>query len=140
MTVSEDALPSWGGVRAARMPQVLVVDDEATVRRFAARVLESEGYVVHEAQDGAEALALVRAGPSGVDCVVSDVVMPRLTGVELLQALSVCAPSLPVILMSAYGAMQLADRGIAAPCAMLRKPFSPEHLLAEVRRCLAPRS
>jgi DNA-binding NtrC family response regulator len=117
-----------------------VVDDEPTVRRFAARVLEENGYLVHQARDGAEALALLQSGASVADCVVSDVVMPRLNGVELLEALSLRHPGLPVILMSAYGSNQLAEHGIAAPCAILAKPFDAERLLGEVRRCLASRS
>ncbi|HEU5041214.1 MAG TPA: response regulator [Gemmatimonadales bacterium] len=131
--------PPQGGGTAARVGRVLVVDDEATVRRFAARVLESDGYQVHEAGDGLEALTLLRSGPGAVDCVVSDIVMPRLNGVELLEAISVHVPGLPVILMSAFGAAQLAERGIASPCAVLAKPFAPEELLIEVRRCLASR-
>lgn len=117
-----------------------MVDDEEMIRRFAARVLESDGFVVFEARDGAEALELLHSAASAVDCVVSDVVMPRVNGVQLLETLSVSLPALPVILMSAYGTAQLAERGIAAPCATLRKPFAPEHLLGEVRRCLANRS
>lgn len=120
--------------------RVLVVDDEPTVRRFAARVLEEEGYLVQQAEDGAEALALLQGDGMGVDCVVSDVVMPRLNGVELLQAVSLQHPGLPFILMSAYGSVQLAERGIASPCAVLPKPFDPDRLLGEVRRCLATRS
>jgi DNA-binding NtrC family response regulator len=135
-----DNLPPFGGGTAARLHRVLVVDDEATVRRFTARVLESDGYRVHEARDGMEALALLQADPESADCVVSDIVMPRLNGVELLQAISVHVPGLPVILMSAYGSMQLADRGIASPCSVLAKPFPPELLLNEVRRCLAARN
>ena len=132
--------PTRGGRAVAREERVLVVDDEPTVRRFAARVLEDEWYVVQEARDGAEALALMQSGTAVVDCVVSDVVMPRLNGVELLQALSVRHPGLPVILMSAYGALELAERGIASACAVLSKPFNPDLLLGEVRRCLASRS
>ena len=123
----------------SRGEHVLVVDDEANVRRFTARVLESDGYLVHEAGDGQEALSLLRSHDPTIDCVVSDIVMPRLNGVELLQAIADDLPGLPVILMSAYGAAQLADRGISSPCAVLAKPFSPERLLGEVRRCLASR-
>lgn len=112
------------------------MDDESTVRRFAARVLLEEGYVVEEATDGAEALVRVRADGPAVDVVVSDVVMPRLNGVELLQALNALRPALPVILMSGYAAVQLAGMGIATPCGMLAKPFSGERLIEEVRRCL----
>jgi DNA-binding NtrC family response regulator len=119
--------------------QVLVVDDEPAIRRFAARILLEEGYVVHEACDGTEALAFITAGLAAVDVVVSDIVMPRLNGVELIQALAVTHPDLPVILMTGYGAGELAERGIAAPCALLAKPFSPERLVEEVHRCVKER-
>ncbi len=69
--------------------------------------------------------------------VVSDVVMPRLNGVELLQALAASHPHLPVILMSGYATGQLDGMGIASPCGVLSKPFSGERLLEELRRCLA---
>ena len=116
--------------------QVLVVDDEPAVRRFAVRVLREEGYAVQEATDGAEALELIRMTPAEIAVVVSDIVMPRVNGVQLLQFLSVSRPELPVILMSGYGTTQLAERGIASPCAVLTKPFPPDALLAEVRRCI----
>ncbi len=115
---------------------VLVVDDEPVVRRFAARVLVDEGFVVQEAGDGVEALELIRAGIVDLDVVLSDIVMPRMNGVELVQALSTFRPELPVLLMSGYGSTELADLGIASLCSVLGKPFSPEVLVAEVRRCL----
>ena len=74
-----------------------------------------------------------------MDVVVSDIVMPRLTGVELLQTLAADNPEIPVILMSGYGTAQLAEQGIASPCGVLAKPFPPERLLEEVRRCIRPR-
>ena len=115
---------------------VLVVDDEPMVRRFAARVLRDEGFGVHEAGDGAEALELIRAGIAELEVVLSDIVMPRMDGVQLLQSLSTLRPNLPVILMSGYATDQLAELGIASPCGVLAKPFSPEALVAEVRRCI----
>lgn len=117
---------------------ILVVDDEGAVRRFAARVLERAGYCVCEARDGAEALELVEQG-GRFDVVVSDIVMPRLNGVELMQALSTSKPELPVILMSGYATGALAELGISAPCAILAKPFPAERLLEEVRRCTSKR-
>ena len=120
--------------------QVLVVDDEPFVRRVVARMLEREGYTTHEARDGAEALDRVRADGDFFDVIVSDIVMPRMNGVELLQALSTSYPELPVILISGYGAPELTERGITAPCAVLAKPLVPELLLAEVRRCLRRRT
>ncbi len=115
---------------------ILVVDDEPLIRRFAARVLEQEGYLVLEAPDGAEALNLVRARAGRFAVVVSDIVMPRLNGVELLQAVSTSHPELPFILMTGYAVAELTELGIAAPCATLAKPFPAERLLEEVRRCI----
>jgi CheY-like chemotaxis protein len=115
---------------------VLVVDDEPVVRRFAARVLVSAGYAVHEVGDGQQALKFLQEGDSNVDVVVSDIVMPRLNGVELLETLSRSHPDLPVILMSGYGAADLEARGIAPPCSLLAKPFLPDQLIAEVERCI----
>jgi two-component system cell cycle sensor histidine kinase/response regulator CckA len=119
---------------------VLVVDDEAAVRRFATRVLEREGFGVIEAVDGAEALEILRDKRAAVDAVVSDIVMPRMNGVELLDALSISNPGLPVLLMSGYATAALSEMGIASPCGILPKPFPPERLLAELERCLAPRN
>ena len=133
----EPAGPREAG--AAPVGFVLVVDDEPLVRRFAVRVLEEDGFQVREARDGLEALALLQASGPEVVCVISDVVMPGCDGVKLLEAVSVSHPGLPVILMSAYGPAELAERGIAAPCAILSKPFNHERLLEEVRRCVGNR-
>jgi two-component system cell cycle sensor histidine kinase/response regulator CckA len=111
------------------------VDDEATVRHYAARVLERDGYNVVQASDGAEALDLVRAEKIHLDIVVSDIVMPQLNGVQLMERLSASHPHLPVILMSGYAPAELTALGIAAPCSILMKPFPAERLLAEVKRC-----
>jgi CheY-like chemotaxis protein len=116
--------------------QVLVVDDEPGVRRLVCRMLAQGGYGTSEAADGAEALASLRAGLA-VDLVLSDVAMPELNGVQLLEALSVSHPDLPVLLISGYAVEDLSARGIAAPCGILLKPFTPERLLDEVRRCLS---
>jgi CheY-like chemotaxis protein len=116
--------------------QILVVDDEPGVRLLVCRMLAQGGYGTCEAADGAEALASLRAGLP-VDLVLSDVAMPQLNGVQLLEALSVSHPDLRVLLMSGYAAEDLVARGIPAPCGMLRKPFTPERLLDEVRRCMS---
>ena len=119
---------------------ILVVDDEVAVRRFAKRVLELEGYVVIEARDGADALEVITQGSTSFEVVVSDIVMPRLNGVELMHALAASHPDLPVILISGYATGALADLGIATPCAILSKPFRAERLLEEVRRCCRPKN
>jgi DNA-binding NtrC family response regulator len=119
---------------------ILVVDDETAVRRFAARVLERDGFGVLEAVDGVEALEMVRDQGVSVAAVVSDIVMPRMNGVELMDALSVSHPDLPVILMSGYATAALSEMGIASPCSIVPKPFSAERLLAEVHRCIGQRN
>lgn len=119
---------------------MLVVDDETAVRRFAVRVLERDGYNVLEATDGAEALDQVKVAGAAIDVVVSDIVMPRMNGVEMMQALSASHPYLPVILMSGYATAALSELGIATPCGILTKPFPAERLLAEVHRCVSGRN
>lgn len=119
--------------------RVLVVDDEPGVRHLAVRILAEEGYQVDQASDGHEALEIIKNVGSAVDAVVSDIVMPRVTGIDLLEALSVSHPGLPVVLMSGYGVEQLKQRGIASPCTVLPKPFTPERLVSEVRRCISER-
>ena len=122
--------------RAGSTLSVLVVDDETAVRRFACRVLERAGYGVLEAVDGVEALELIQSQTVSFEAVVSDIVMPRMNGVELMQALSVSQPELPMILMSGYATSALSELGIVTPCSILPKPFSGERLLAEVSRCI----
>ena len=115
---------------------VLVVDDEPTIRRFARRVLAEHEFEVLEADNGVAALELIHQSNGRLDVVVSDIVMPKLNGVQLLQRLSITHPQLPIILMSGYAGPELAERGIQAPCSVLAKPFRPDELLAEVRRCI----
>jgi two-component system cell cycle sensor histidine kinase/response regulator CckA len=135
-----DELSRSSPARADTGVSVLVVDDEDAVRRFASRVLKREGYIVIEAQDGAEALELFEnTGPPPADIVVSDIVMPRLNGIELMAAISHSHPDIPVILMSGYANAALSDMGITAPCGILSKPFPAERLLAEVQRCVSHR-
>ncbi len=115
---------------------VLVVDDDDVVRAFAARVLREAGYAVHEAEDGAVALEILRSRRVDLRVVVSDIVMPRLNGIELLEHLARDGDNVPVLLMSGYGAADLEKRGLAAPCGIIAKPFPPERLVAEVERCI----
>jgi two-component system, cell cycle sensor histidine kinase and response regulator CckA len=134
-----DELSLSSPARAGTGVSVLVVDDEDAVRRFATRVLARDGYTIVEAQDGAEALELFKNGNPPPDIVVSDIVMPRLNGVELMEAISVSHPEVPVILMSGYANAALAEMGIATPCGIITKPFPAERLLAEVYRCVRRR-
>jgi CheY-like chemotaxis protein len=126
--------------REATRRQILVVDDEPNVRVMIRRVLDEVGYRVFEAGDGLQALELVRAGPDLLDLVVSDLIMPRLNGVQLVQILSVETPELPFVLISGYAPPELAALGVVAPCGMLAKPLVVDVFLAEVQRCLRQRN
>src|SRR6476620_1237769 len=109
-TANEISTPSPG--RSGSVVSVLVVDDEIEVRRFACRVLERANFRVFEASDGVEAMELIRQRTiPNLDAVVSEIVMPRMNGVELMQALSQAEPELPVILMSGYATEALTERG-----------------------------
>lgn len=119
------------------MKSIIVVDDDAAVRRIASRILIEEGFSVLEASDGDEAIRLAERLGASIGLVVTDIVMPRLNGIELLERLARIQPSLPVVLMSGYTSNELMGRALVAPCGVLRKPFAPEALIDEVRRCLA---
>ena len=111
---------------------VVVVEDEANVRQYMARVLADAGFRVLATHDGHEAMALLTTlGPSLVWLVVSDIGMPRVTGVELATAVSQQWPSLPVLLVS--GAPPVEWSG-----PFLAKPFTPETLLGAVHKLLPP--
>src|SRR5215210_6044907 len=136
-TLDEFSHPS--PARAGAGWTVLVVDDETAVRRFAVRVLQRDGYDVLEASDGAEAIDLLQSGKAEVHLIVSDIVMPRMNGVELMQAVAASHSNVPVVLMSGYATAALSEMGIATPCSILPKPFPAERLLAEVHRCVRGR-
>jgi DNA-binding NtrC family response regulator len=112
--------------------RVLVVDDEPNMRRVLGALLRPEGYTVLEATDGAEALGLIAS--ERVDCVVTDLRMPRMNGLEFLEAAHKQQGGLPILLLTAYGtvgsAVEALKRGAFD---YLTKPFDPE----EVRQVVA---
>jgi two-component system, cell cycle sensor histidine kinase and response regulator CckA len=101
---------------------VLVVDHEVQLRRYMARVMADEGYRVLTAADGIEALALLESSDSRVDLVITDVVMPVMTGPELAAHLATQPLPPPVLFVS--GGHSLKD----VPGPTLRKPFLPGDL------------
>lgn len=103
---------------------VLLVDDEATVRGVGARALESIGFDVLTAADGAQALDLLRDGPGGIRCVLADVTMPGVSGPGLLAAIKRRTPELPVVLMSGYAEQDITSPEGHRPDAFLQKPFT----------------
>jgi two-component system cell cycle sensor histidine kinase/response regulator CckA len=92
-----------------------VVEDEPVVRSLALRVLESQGYIVYQAPNGAAALEFLVTHPGDVDLVLTDIVMPRLNGRELAERLAETAPDLPVLIMSGYTDDEILPRPTPLP-------------------------
>ena len=122
------------------LPTILVVEDEEEVRALTRDVLEMHGYTVLEALDPDDALRLGGTHPGTIDLLITDVVMPRVSGPELARRLRAGRPTLRVLCMSGYP--ESADRpaGEAAWNGWLQKPFNPDGLIAKVRECLASTS
>jgi two-component system cell cycle sensor histidine kinase/response regulator CckA len=119
---------------------ILIVEDEAAVRRMAARALAAQGYAILEAENGAEALEVLARGGSPIDLVLTDVVMPLVNGRELGERLSVERPGLRVLFMSGYTDDDIVRRGLLRPGSpFLQKPFMPVDLSRKVREVLDTR-
>jgi PAS domain S-box-containing protein len=136
-------------VPAARRPvefrggneTILVVEDEEIVRTLACRGLREQGYTVLEAKHGREALEQVEQNHQAIDLVISDVVMPELSGRELGSRLAVLRPELPVLYMSGYTGDDVIRRGLLEPgVPFQQKPFTPEGLARKVRDMLDGRA
>jgi PAS domain S-box-containing protein len=116
---------------------VLLAEDEDAVRRLARRVLEREGFAVLEARDGQEALELCTAPGRKIDLVLSDVVMPRMGGRELVERCLEHFPACRALLMSGYTDDEVVRREVQESRAnFLPKPFTPDALVQKVRETL----
>ncbi len=116
---------------------VLLVEDETAVRSLAGRVLAGLGYVVLEAANGHEALRIAQEYPGGIHLLVTDVVMPEMGGLELIEQLAAIRPGIGVLVMSGYLEPERLRSSVrAAGVPFLHKPFSPESLARKVRQVL----
>jgi two-component system, OmpR family, response regulator MprA len=121
--------------RASNLPRVLVVDDDRAVRESLRRSLEFNGYDVHLAGDGAEALAGI--GSVAPDVVVMDVMMPRLDGLDATRALRAAGNDVPILVLTARDAVGDRVEGLDAGADdYLTKPFALQELLARLRALL----
>ena len=125
------------GVVGSGSETVLLVEDDLDVRRRAGTLLERSGYHVLDAGSGAEALVLAGEHAGMIDLLLSDVVMPGMSGPQLADAMRVRQPSIKVLLMSGYIDGAVADAAAVGGAAnVLRKPFRRAELLTRVRTIL----
>jgi PAS domain S-box-containing protein len=116
---------------------VLLVEDEEVVRRLARRALETCGYTVLEAGNGEEAVALSASRAAHIDILITDVVMPKMSGRELVEHLSVTRPGLKILYMSGYTDDAVVHRGVLNEAThFLQKPFTMRALARKIRDVL----
>jgi two-component system cell cycle sensor histidine kinase/response regulator CckA len=123
-------------VRSA--PSILVVDDQATVRRMAHRLLNEWGFRVFEAESGEEAMEVLETARAGIQLVMVDVVMPLADGVQVTQRIQERWPGQRTLYMSAHPAEVLTQYGLTElEVPFLAKPFTRDELLTKVSEALA---
>jgi len=127
LTVSDHVAQEEAAVPAKT---ILVVEDTAVVRAIIVRALREEGYTVVEANDGEMAWAIL-TGAASVNMLVTDIVMPRLDGIQLSRRLTASGKHLPLLFISGYD-----QKPSDVPGPLLAKPFGPEELVTEVRRLM----
>ena len=116
---------------------LLLVEDEEGVRELARDILRASGYTVIEARNGSEALVLSERHQGPLELLLTDVVMPRMSGRELAERLAPLRPSMGVLFMSGYTDDAVIRHGVlGADTAFLQKPFTPTMLLQRVRETL----
>ncbi len=131
-------VPQAAPARASGGGTVLLVEDEAPVRRLCRRVLESNGFIVLEASSGEEGLRIAIDHDGPLDVVLTDVVMPGMSGAEMVRRLQRYRADFAPIYSSGYADDAIARHGVITPGEnFLQKPFTPELLLASVRRVLS---
>lgn len=116
---------------------VLVVEDEPMVRRVIERSLEQEGYRILSAPSGDAALSTLAAYPGPIELLLTDVVMPRMSGAEVAQRVLSLRPGVRVLFMSGFTDAILDEHGVRGSVTLLRKPFGPNELTAAVRVALS---
>jgi len=130
--------PAGGDLRTpAATATLLLVEDEPTVRELAYEILAANGYDVITAADGREALETARRHADRIRLVITDIVMPQMGGLELVEGLAGVLPDAPVLFMSGYS--ESAVRGeprFALGAGFLQKPFTPADLLRHAREAL----
>lgn len=114
-----------------------VTEDEPALRELTREVLAEHGYAVIVAGSGDGALKCAGEYRGVIDLLLTDVIMPRMSGRELAESLARLRPGIRVMFMSGYADDAIVRHGVLAPTsAFIQKPFGPESLLAKVREVL----
>jgi len=120
---------------AAQRPHILLIDDEAAIGRMLRAILEDQGYVVTASTESHTAMAEFKAGQYAL--VITDVRMPVMDGLEVLQRVKEIEPTLPVIVITAHATVDVSIQALRKGAYdMITKPFEPEELLSRVRNAL----
>jgi two-component system cell cycle sensor histidine kinase/response regulator CckA len=116
---------------------ILLVEDQEQVRAVAAGILQRSGYRVIVAQNAGDALLLAEKHQGGIHLLLTDVVMPQISGVELARRIALLRPELKVLFMSGYTDDSIVRHGVLdSRMAFLQKPFTPESLTRKLRQVL----
>jgi CheY-like chemotaxis protein len=116
---------------------VLVVEDESAVRSFTSMVLKRNGYNVLETANGEEALSVSRGHAGEIKLLVTDMVMPGMSGRQVAEALEQQRPAMRVLYLSGYTENAIVQRGtLGTDLPFLQKPYTMQGLLRKVRQLL----
>lgn len=126
MTFEFSDLPSHDGT-------LLLIDDDDVVRRVLARVLRGSGYLVHEHSSGEATVEFVRCHAGPIDLLITDTVLPGLSGIEAAEAIRLLRPALPVLQMSGYTNSEIRPSGDDCAYHFIAKPLRGDQLVRCVR-------
>ncbi|MBM2840862.1 MAG: multi-sensor hybrid histidine kinase [Bacteroidetes bacterium] len=116
---------------------ILIAEDESEIRELLALLLETERYTVLKASDGQEALRIVNERRDGIDLLITDLGLPKLGGLELIQHARSLSPSIKIIAASGFGHANVREElRKAGVLHFFPKPFSPMQMLETAKRLL----